>query len=637
MNTTNYSGRQFFGQNGGQSSDRLLASERGISADGSRGRSTGAGAARQTRSTGTGGAAGRPRTTGQGRTYGQGRTGGGSSRAGGTGYQHQTSYGGSASYRRPGRRRRKRSPNYGLIAIVGLLLMIVAVSVIYGMKYGKSQPGAAMAESPTETEAQTTELEKEVMVDGIVITGLSMDAAKQEILKQYPWSMKAVYQDSTYEIANLIVGRVEALLGEIYSGEPGESYTLDTSGLEDEVAGQIAIMKGQWNKAPKNGSIASYDVSSDSFLFEGEMAGVAIDEEKLKQDILKALSAKDFDAQITVSAKEVQPEITEASAKEKYKTIGTYTTNTTANKKRNTNVRLAAEKLNGTILGPGQELSFNDTVGERTVEKGYQGAAAYNNGEVVEEIGGGVCQVSTTLYNAVLKAGMKISRRQSHTFEPSYVTPGQDATISWGGPDFKFINTSSAAIGIRASYSNQTVTVSVYGIPVLEEGVTYSLDSKKIEDMDPPPPTYEEDQTLQPGQEVVKSSGTRGSRWQTRLVIKKDGEVISQEVDHTTTYKGHAPVIKRNTSGVVVGGETSASDSSGESMDPSASSESQPESASESQPQILGPGFTQPETSPTNPPEPESQQIPEGIIPQGPGFSSENAPADTIVEPNPGG
>ena len=80
-------------------------------------------------------------------------------------------------------------------------------------------------------------------------------------------------------------------------------------------------------------------------------------------------------------------------------------------------------------MGPGQEVSFNDTVGQRTEAKGYQGAAAYNNGEVVQEIGGGVCQVSTTLYNAALKAGMKISMRRSHPFEPSYVTPGMDCLL----------------------------------------------------------------------------------------------------------------------------------------------------------------------------------------------------------------
>ena len=82
-------------------------------------------------------------------------------------------------------------------------------------------------------------------------------------------------------------------------------------------------------------------------------------------------------------------------------------------------------------MRPGEEFSFNNTIGERTEEKGFGAAAAYNNGEVVQEVGGGVCQVSTTLYNAVVRAGLKVTYRQGHTFQPTYVTPGQDATVSW--------------------------------------------------------------------------------------------------------------------------------------------------------------------------------------------------------------
>ena len=479
----------------------------------------------------------------------------------------------TSSYRSP--RRRRRDPNYGVIAIVGVILMIVIVSVVYGMQSsGRHKPIQQETETETVTEVPETELEKEVSVDGISITGMSREEARQTLIDHYPWTMKAQYQDDTYEITNLMTVKIDGLLDEIYSSEPKNIYTLDASGLDTAVDQEIESMKARWNKAAKNGSISSYDASSDSFTFAGEQTGIAINEEQLKSDIQSALSAKQFDKVITVSASEVQPEYSTAAAKQKYKTIGTYTTNTTSNSKRNTNIRLAAEALNGTIVGPGQEVSFNDTVGQRTEAKGYQGAAAYNNGEVVQEIGGGVCQVSTTLYNAALKAGMKISMRRSHTFEPSYVTPGMDATVSWGGPDFRFINTSSSAIGIKASYSNQTVTVSIYGVPVLEDGVTYSLEATKTETFDLPEPQYEEDQTLQPGQEVVKSKGTQGSRWQVKLVVKKDGQVISSEVDHTATYKGHNPVIRRNTSGVVIGGETeSAAESTSQTTETTAAAE----------------------------------------------------------------
>lgn len=528
----------------------------------------------------------------------------------------------TSSYRSP--RRRRRDPNYGVIAIVGVILMIVIVSVVYGMQSsGRHKPIQQETETETVTEVPETELEKEVSVDGISITGMSREEARQTLIDHYPWTMKAQYQDDTYEITNLMTVKIDGLLDEIYSSEPKNIYTLDASGLDTAVDQEIESMKARWNKAAKNGSISSYDASSDSFTFAGEQTGIAINEEQLKSDIQSALSAKQFDKVITVSASEVQPEYSTAAAKQKYKTIGTYTTNTTSNSKRNTNIRLAAEALNGTIVGPGQEVSFNDTVGQRTEAKGYQGAAAYNNGEVVQEIGGGVCQVSTTLYNAALKAGMKISMRRSHTFEPSYVTPGMDATVSWGGPDFRFINTSSSAIGIKASYSNQTVTVSIYGVPVLEDGVTYSLEATKTETFDLPEPQYEEDQTLQPGQEVVKSKGTQGSRWQVKLVVKKDGQVISSEVDHTATYKGHNPVIRRNTSGVVIGGET-------ESTVESTSQTTETTAAAETTEGEVGPGV-----APTTAPAAPATTAAETPVSE-PAASPDRQPADDgIVAPKP--
>lgn len=406
-----------------------------------------------------------------------------------------------------------------------------------------------MIESESETEMQ-----KEVQVDGISITGMSKSEAKAAILKEFPWSMTVEYDSDQYKVTDLMAEKVDALLDEIYKdgSDPQESYTLDTSGLDEKVKAEAAACGAKWDKKAKNGSIDKFDAASGKFVFAGEENGFAIDQDRLAADISQALKDKKFDAKITATGSDVAPKISAASAKEKYKTISSFTTNTTANQNRNTNVRLAAEAINGTVIKPGQEFSFNGTVGQRTEAKGYKGAAAYNNGEVVQEIGGGVCQVSTTLYNAVFKAGLKISSRRSHTFEPSYVTPGRDATVSWDQPDFKFINNSSTAIGLRASYADQKVTVSVYGIPILEDGITWDLDSKKVEDLGTPNPTYEEDQTLQPGAEVTKSKGSAGSRWETYKIVYKNGKEISRELDHKTTYKGHTPVVRRNSTGVVL-------------------------------------------------------------------------------------
>ena len=448
------------------------------------------------------------------------------------------------------------------IAIAGIVLIAAIACIIFlvkGIGAGKAE------EQETETTtAEETELAKEVSVDGVSITGMSREDAKAAILKDYPWAMKITYNEDSYDVSDLMAEKVDTLLQEIYSGEPKEAYTLDTDGLEDAVKAEAAAAAAKWDKKAKNGSISSYDADSDKFLFTGAEQGLAVNQEKLAAAISQSLKDKQFDAVIEAEADPVDPEFSEAVARDKYKTISSFTTKTTANSKRNTNVKLAAQAINGTVLQVGEEFSFNKTVGERTEAKGYKGAAAYNNGEVVEEIGGGVCQISSTLYNTVVRSGLKTTVRRSHTFEPSYVTPGCDATVSWGGPDYRFVNNSSAAVGIRASYYDQTVTISLYAIPVLEDGVKYSLESTKVKDMDPPAPTYEEDPSLAPGVEKTKSSGTIGSYWETRLVVTKNGETVSRDVEHNTSYKGHPPVILRNTSGTVAAtqpGETTVAPS----------------------------------------------------------------------------
>lgn len=505
------------------------------------------------------------RSTASGRTGSAGRsTSSGRSNSGHVSGRYSSSNRGGG-----GRRGGGSDFSFVKLAVGGVVLIGAIACIAFLMKgvTGSKKPDSE-TEITVETTVPETELQKEVTVDGINITGMSREEARAAILKEFSWGMKVTWQDQSVDVADLMAGKVDSLLNEIYQGDAKESYSLDTTGLDDAVKAEVANIAAKWDKKAKNGSISSYDSSSDKFVFTGAETGQAVDQEKLASDIQAALSSKNFGASISATVNPVEPEFSEATAKEKYKTIASFTTKTTANSKRNTNVKLAAQAINGTVLQPGEEFSFNGTVGERTEAKGYKGAAAYNNGEVVEEIGGGVCQVSSTLYNAVLKAGLKTTVRRSHTFEPSYVTPGTDATVSWGGPDYKFVNNSSAAIGIRASYADQTTTVSIYAIPVLEEGVSYALKSAKVKDLDPPTPTYEEDPTLEPGVEKTKSAGSIGSYWETRLIVTKNGEVISDKVDHNVTYKGHNPVILRNTSGTVAA--TQPSEGAETTVDPSA-------------------------------------------------------------------
>lgn len=467
------------------------------------------------------------------------------------------------------RRRRRQKPDVAKILLIAIGIVIVVLCAVVGLK-GCARDEKEQTKAPSSSEAvPETEIHAEITVNGISVNGLTKSEAMEKILADIGWDMKVSYQGETKEVENLMADPVDQVLEEaLGTGEAG-SYEVSSEGLEEQIEAVVNTLASGWDVQPKNGSISSYDKASGEFQFSGASVGKLIDRETLAADMSASIAAGDYTRTIEASATEVQPEITEAQAKASFKRLGTYTTITTSNKARNENIRIAAEALNGIIVQPGEEFSFNLTTGNRTKEKGYQAAGAYVNGVLVEEPGGGVCQVSSTLYNAVVFSGLKTTERHAHSYEPSYVTPGEDAMVSYdgySGPDMKFVNNSKTAVGIKTSFSNQKLTVSVYGNPILEDGVTLSMVSTKVKELDPPAPVYEEDQTLEPGVEVEVKAATMGSKWVTNLVTKKNGEVIEEILLHNSTYNGKSATIKRNTSGVVVpaegSGETNATDAS---------------------------------------------------------------------------
>lgn len=144
--------------------------------------------------------------------------------------------------------------------------------------------------------------------------------------------------------------------------------------------------------------------------------------------------------------------------------LGLYSTNYVNNANRTTNLRLASDKINGVVLMPGDTFSFNSVVGPRTEEKGYKAAAIFSDGMVTDGVGGGICQIVTTLYNAAVDADMEITVRRNHTFVPSYSSPGYDATVVYGSQDFKFVNSREYPVKIVSSVSGGVARVSIYGL-----------------------------------------------------------------------------------------------------------------------------------------------------------------------------
>ena len=557
---------------------------------------------------------------------------------------------GTSSNKRRGRRRRQ-GPDAAkiLLILIGIIILILCVAV--GVRSCSKTDGTETSAEETSSEPET-ELEAEITVNGVSVHGMTKTAAVEKVLESMDWQMKVVCGEKEQALENLLKENVEKVVDEAFKKGESADYEIPTDGLEEAAAAQAASLAGAWNVKAKNGSISAFDAASGKFTFAEGENGKAVNEEKLKNDIVARTAAGEYDAVITAEVEETAPEITAAQARKNLQKLGTYTTTTTANKDRNENVRLAAAALNGKIIQPGEEFSFNLTTGNRTTDKGYRPAGAYVNGVLVEEPGGGVCQVSSTLYNAVVFSGLKTTERHAHSYEPSYVTPGEDAMVSYdghSGPDMKFVNNSKTAVGIKTSFSDRKLTISIYGNPILEEGVTLSMKSEKVKELDPPAPTYEEDPTLQPGVEVEAKAATPGSRWVTNLITKKNGEVISDEFFHNSTYNGKPATIKRNTSGSVAapeGESSSESSTAGESQSSSAGSQetgsqtgpTAAQGSSEPAAQNAGPGdVIEPSTennSPSGNAGPGGSDGPGGDSQVGPGFEDTSAAPDTA---EPGG
>lgn len=217
--------------------------------------------------------------------------------------------------------------------------------------------------------------------------------------------------------------------------------------------------------------------------------------------------------------------------------LGTSTTKCAGPWGRHQNIRLAAKAINGNIYNPGEEFWYNAAVGQRTEARGFQPAAAYSGGRTVTSIGGGICQVSSTLYYATLLSDLKIVLRYAHMFDPGYMpVTGCDATVSWGGPDFAFRNDTDYPIKIVTSYNDDTneLTVTIMGTRVNDNYVVMTNQFLSYSEFKV---VYKEDESVSPGDQVVDQYGHNGYEVRTyRNVYDGDGKLLRSTVEATSDY-----------------------------------------------------------------------------------------------------
>ena len=454
------------------------------------------------------------------------------------------------------RHKKNRNPKWA-----SALLVVCAMALI-----GVGYVGVTEVNNYMDYQAKCRELEQDTFYDGITLegeslSGLTMLDAIAKYQKQLSnvasaTSITITAHGKTYTLDSSSVQmstNLQSTLSLAYStGRTGsfeERYArlqqLKSEGLdfslnrgwnEDTLRSKISQIAADVYVKGQDADVESFDPDTGKFTFTSEVTGYELDSDDLYAQITQAVANGNVNANIEAKIIEVAPEHTVEYMKEHFGRISYAQTKTTSNSDRNRNIKLATAEFNGMRVEPGETLSFNKTTGERTEAKGYRPAGAYSGGVLVQEPGGGVCQVSTTLYNAAVKADLEIIERSPHSRVSDYVSIGLDAAVNWPSQDFKFKNTSDYPIFIVAEFADQKLTFKIYG-KQLDDGVYIKLESEKTETIAAPEGVKEKDDpTLPVGQFKDEKARDGAKAVSYKVYYDKNDNEIKREVLAKSTY-----------------------------------------------------------------------------------------------------
>jgi vancomycin resistance protein YoaR len=395
-------------------------------------------------------------------------------------------------------------------------------------------------------------------VEGIDLSGMEYEEAKSLIAeKLHRDDLARVVRVSAggkeYSLPIPSTNNLDEVLVEVFNkgreGSLQERYAvvsgLAQSGAEYSVAVELktsgigaflAKIESENLKPAVDAAVSSFDPASASFTFSDEAPGEAVNAEKLTQQIYQQIADEDFSQGLSAEILPLSPSVTREELETQNKKLASFTTKTTDVANRNNNIRLCAAAFNGHVVAPGEVFSVNALTGPRTAAKGYKDAGAIRDGVLIEEPGGGVCQVSSTLFNAVVRAGLEIVERHNHSWPSDYVEIGMDATIDYPSLDFKFRNNSDAPIYLVSSFSGNQLTVSVYGKPILEEGMKITLRSTVDKTVPRGEDIYEFDPSLAYGAANQLRKGRDGKNATTYIQYRKDDKVTEEKVLFRSAY-----------------------------------------------------------------------------------------------------
>lgn len=454
------------------------------------------------------------------------------------------------------RHKKNRNPKWA-----SALLVVCAMALI-----GVGYVGVTEVNNYMDYQAKCRELEQDTFYDGITLEGESLSGLTMlDAIAKYQQQLSNVAsatsititaRGKTYTLDSSSVQmstNLQSTLSLAYStgrtGSFDERYAqlqqLKSEGLdfslnrgwnEDTLRSKISQIAADVYVKGQDADVESFDPDTGKFTFTSEVTGYELDSDDLYAQITQAVANGNVNANIEAKIIEVAPEHTVEYMKEHFGRISYAQTKTTSNSDRNRNIQLATAEFNGMRVEPGETVSFNKTTGERTEAKGYRAAGAYSGGFLVQEPGGGVCQVSTTLYNAVAKADLEVLERSPHSRVSDYVPIGLDAAVNWPSQDFKFKNTSDYPIFIVAEFADQKLTFKIYG-KQLDDGVYIKLVSEKTETIAAPEGVEEKPDSSLPVGKTRDEKARDGSKAVSyKVYYDKNDNEIKREVLARSSY-----------------------------------------------------------------------------------------------------
>lgn len=290
---------------------------------------------------------------------------------------------------------------------------------------------------------------------------------------------------------------------------------------------------------------ATIERKNRKFIITPEKSGKELNIDVTSQHIMSALEQEAFNQKVSVTLSEIKPVHTAEALKNVQTPISSFNTSyNNADQDRNTNLQVSAAKINE-LLAPGEVFELSSHLEPITAAAGYKPSKVIVNGRIEDGIGGGVCQIASTLYNAVLLSNLDITVRRNHSLPVAYVPLGRDATYATGGIDFKFQNNSEYPVFIESYCENNRVYVNIFSHPTLKpEYDEIKFQSEMIEIVDAPPTQYIDDPELPVGTEIQDLAPLQGKKVKLYKLCYKNGELVKKEVVNTSYYKPRAEIIK---------------------------------------------------------------------------------------------